>query len=168
MSTGFFGDERCFWHSGGNYASMLPVGGLVQPMVNGGVPETPESKRRLRNLLDITGLAQDLKMQSAPFADRAALERVHPAAFLDRFKAMSDAGGGEIGVRCPFGPGGFEIAAQSAGLATGALDAVLRGKLDNAYAPLMFSRFPFIRRGISRPIQARSRTEALARGRGTI
>lgn len=134
MSTGFFWNERCFWHGGGNYASMLPVGGLVQPMVNGGVPETPESKRRLRNLLDVTGLSADLVMQTAPEADFEALERVHPRAFLDRFKTMSDTGGGEIGVRCPFGPGGFEIAAQSAGLAVGALDAVLRGRVDNAYA----------------------------------
>ena len=30
MTTGFFWDERCFWHGGGNYAGMLPVGGLVQ------------------------------------------------------------------------------------------------------------------------------------------
>ena len=32
MTTGFFWDEKCFWHGGGNYAGMLPVGGLVQPM----------------------------------------------------------------------------------------------------------------------------------------
>lgn len=134
FNTGFFTDERTFWHGGGNYASMLPVGGLVQPMVNGGVPETPESKRRLRNLIEVTGLAKELVVQSAPEADREALLRVHPAGFLDRFKAMSDAGGGEIGVRCPFGPGGFEMAALSAGLAVGALDAVLRGRVDNAYA----------------------------------
>ena len=31
MATGFYWDERCFWHGGGNYAGMLPVGGLVQP-----------------------------------------------------------------------------------------------------------------------------------------
>lgn len=134
MRTGFFWDERCFWHAGGNYANMLPVGGLVQPMVNGGLPETPESKRRLRNLLDITGLTADLSMQSAPMADLTALLRVHPRAFLDHFRALSDAGGGELGARCPFGPGGYEAAAQSAGLAMGALDGVLRGRLDNAYA----------------------------------
>ncbi|MEM9580351.1 MAG: class II histone deacetylase [Pseudomonadota bacterium] len=134
MSTGFYTDERSFWHSGGNYASMLPVGGLVQPMVNGGVPETPESKRRFRNLIEVTGLAQELTIRSAPEADREALLRVHPPEFLDRFQTMSDAGGGEIGIRCPFGPGGFEIAALSAGLATAALDDVLRGRIDNAYA----------------------------------
>ena len=133
MATGFFWDERCFWHAGGNYAGMLPVGGLVQPL-DGGLPENPETKRRLRNLIAVTGLERDLAMRGADPATRADLERVHPASYLDRFKALSDAGGGELGRRTPFGPGGYEIAAQSAGLAKAALAAVLRGELDNAYA----------------------------------
>ena len=37
---------------------------------------------------------------------------------------MSDAGGGELGLRTPFGRGGYEIAALSAGLATAALRAI--------------------------------------------
>ena len=52
MTTGFFWDERFFWHGGGYYAGMLPVGGLVQPMASGGLPESPETKRRLKNLID--------------------------------------------------------------------------------------------------------------------
>lgn len=134
MTTGFFYDEVCFWHSGGNYAGMLPVGGLVQPMVNGGLPESPESKRRLKNLMDVTGLSRDLRLRGAEPATREDLLRVHPAAFLDQFKALSDAGGGELGARCPFGPGGFEIAALSAGLSIEALDSVMRGAVDNSYA----------------------------------
>jgi acetoin utilization deacetylase AcuC-like enzyme len=39
-----------------------------------------------------------------------------------------------LGLRSPFGPGSFEIAALSAGLAKGALIAVLQGNLTNAYA----------------------------------
>ena len=50
MTTAFFSDERCFWHAGGNYAFTLPVGDLVQP-IPGGLPENPETKRRLRNLI---------------------------------------------------------------------------------------------------------------------
>jgi acetoin utilization deacetylase AcuC-like enzyme len=59
---------------------------------------------------------------------------VHPASYLDAFKAASDAGGGELGLRTPFGPGGYEIAALSAGLAKAALFAVLEGRAQNAYA----------------------------------
>lgn len=134
MSTGFFWDERCFWHGGGNYAGMLPVGGLVQPMVGGGLPESPESKRRLKNLMDITGLSAQLELRSAPEASREDLLRVHPASYLEVFKETSDAGGGELGRRTPFGPGGYEMAALSAGLSIAALEAVVRGDLTNAYA----------------------------------
>ncbi len=60
MRTGFLFDERCFWHGGGNYAGTFRVGGLVQPMAAGGLPESPESRRRLRNLVEVTGLMRDL------------------------------------------------------------------------------------------------------------
>ena len=134
MTTGLFWDERCFWHAGEGYAGTYPLGGHVQPLSNGGLPESPESKRRLKSLVDVTGLGRELVQRSAPPASREELERVHPADFLDRFQALSDDKGGELGLRTPFGKGGFEIAALSAGLARGALFAVLEGEMDNAYA----------------------------------
>ncbi len=132
MTTAFFTDERCFWHGGGNYALTLPVSGLVQP--GGGLPESPETKRRLKNLMEVTGLMRELAVQTAPEADRDDLLRVHPASYLDAFKAASDAGGGELGLRTPFGRGGYEIAALSAGLAKAAVFSVLEGRAQNAYA----------------------------------
>jgi acetoin utilization deacetylase AcuC-like enzyme len=133
MTTGFFWDERCFWHGGGNYAFTLPVGGLVQPLA-GGLPENPETKRRLLNLMRVTGIDRHLQMTGADPASDDDLLRVHPETYLSAFREMSDAGGGELGLRTPFGPGGYEIAALSAGLAKGALFGVLRGEMDNAYA----------------------------------
>ncbi len=133
MTTAFFTDERCFWHGGGNYAFTLPVGGLVQPLA-GGLPENPETKRRLKNLVEVTGLARHLSLRGAEAATDDDLRRVHPESYLSAFKAMSDAGGGELGLRAPFGQGGYEIAALSAGLATAALRAVLTGEVANAYA----------------------------------
>ena len=132
MTTAFFTDERCFWHGGGNYSLTLPVGGFVQP--GGGLPESPETKRRLVNLMAVSGLMRELAVSSAPQASREDLLRVHPAAYLDAFKAASDAGGGELGLRTPFGPGGYEIAALSAGLALAAVETVLSGAARNAYA----------------------------------
>ena len=134
MATGFFHDERCFWHAGGNYAFTMPLGGLVQPMAAGGLPESPETKRRLKNLMEVTGLMRELDCRSAEPASRADLERVHPASYLDHFKDVSDAGGGELGYHAPFGSGGYEIAALSAGLACAAVEAVAKGELQNAYA----------------------------------
>lgn len=133
MTTAFFFDERCFWHAGGNYAFTLPAGDLVQP-IPGGLPEHPETKRRLKNLVEVTGLSRHLSMRGADAATDADLARVHPQSYLSAFKSMSDAGGGELGRRTPFGKGGYEIAAVSAGLATSALRAVLKGEVQNAYA----------------------------------
>lgn len=133
MTTAFYSDERCFWHSGGNYAFTLPVGGLIQPML-AGLPENPETKRRLKNLIEVTGLADQLSLRKAPPATVVEMARVHPASYLSAFKAMSDAGGGELGLRTPFGKGGYEIAALSAGLARTALIDVLTGTARNAYA----------------------------------
>lgn len=134
MATGFFWAEETFWHAGGNYALTLPVGGLVQPMVSGGLPEGPETKRRFKNLLDITGLSAELTMDTAESASWDDLARVHPESYLTQFKTTSDNGGGELGLRTPFGPGAFEIAARSAGLAKAAVSAVATGALGNAYA----------------------------------
>ncbi|MEX3313631.1 class II histone deacetylase [Sulfitobacter sp. PS-8MA] len=134
MATGFFWDERCFWHAGGNYVFTLPAGGLVQPMAAGGLPENPETKRRLKNLLDVTGLLAELDTSSAEPASHDALARIHPESYLAEFKRLSDSGGGELGRCVPFGKGGFELAALSAGLAVAAVDAVATGALDNAYA----------------------------------
>ncbi len=134
MSTGFYWDERTFWHSGGAYALTAPVGGLVQPLAAGGLPESPETKRRLKNLLEVSGLWADLSTASADQATRDDLLRVHPDDFLNQFKALSDAGGGELGLRAPFGPGGYEIACLSAGLAKAALFDVLDGRHETAYA----------------------------------
>ena len=132
--TGFFWDEKCFWHSGGNYALTAPVGGLVQPLAAGGLPENPETKRRLKNLMDVTGLSSDLACQIATPASFEDLNRIHPSSYLEEFKRLSDSGGVELGLRTPFGAGGYELAALSTGLVKGALLSVLDGNLDNAYA----------------------------------
>ncbi len=134
MATGFFWDERCFWHSGGNYALTVPVGGFVQPLAAGGLPENPETKRRLKNLLDASGLIGQLDARGADPVTEDDLRRVHPETYLSDFKRLSDAGGGELGIRTPFGQGGYEIAALSAGLAKAALLSVLDGDHANAYA----------------------------------
>lgn len=134
MRTAFFWDEKCFWHFGGNYALLAPVGGLVQPMVSGGLPEAPETKRRLKNLIDVTGLSEALTMTGAAPATQEDLLRVHPQSYLEEFKRLSDQGGGELGLRTPFGRGAYEIAALSAGLVIGAVEGVLAGTYRNAYA----------------------------------
>jgi acetoin utilization deacetylase AcuC-like enzyme len=133
LPTALLTDERCFWHGGGgNYAFMLPAGGFVQP--GAGLPESPESKRRLLNLVQVSGLASELEVTSAPIAQEQDLLRVHTPGYIKNFRSLSASTGGELGPRAPFGPGGFEIASVSAGLAIGAVTGVLAGRWTNAYA----------------------------------
>ena len=133
--TAFFHDERCLWHSTqGLFSLILPTGDWVQPPASAGLAESPESKRRAVSLLQVSGVAEQVNLQSANPASEEDLLRVHTQSYLDDFRELSNNGGGEIGVIAPFGPGSYEIAKQSAGLAINAVDAVLSGKYQNAYS----------------------------------
>lgn len=134
MKTSFFHDEKCLWHIGQLHAGVFPVGGWVQPPNSGGLAESPDSKRRLISLLEVSGLAANLQIHSAPLADEAYIRKVHPASYLQTFKTLSDGEGGRIGNQATFGPGGYEIARLSAGLTIDAVDSVLRGAARNSYA----------------------------------
>lgn len=133
-TTHFLTDERTFWHSTGVQALFLPIGDWVEPPSGSYGADTPGSKRRLVNLVRAAGFDEHLVLRSAAPATREDLLRVHPASYIDAFKALSDAGGGELELFAPFSKGGFEIAALSAGLAIDAVDAVLSGRARNAYA----------------------------------
>ena len=133
MTTGFCFDERTLWHSPGEAALFLKPGGWLQPIA-GGQAESPETKRRFKNLLDVSGLSRHLAVETAPEATEEALRRIHPASYLNEFKHLSDAGGGCHGEESPFGQGSYEIAALSAGLAIHAMDRVLTAEWQNAYS----------------------------------
>ena len=133
--TAFFHDEKCLWHTtSGGFSLIAHVEGWVQPSSNAGLAESPESKRRIVSLLQVSGLANKLDFRSADAATDEDLSRIHPSSYLDEFKARSDDNGGEIGPYAPFGKGSYEIAKQSAGLALHAVDNVLLGNYKNAYA----------------------------------
>lgn len=132
--TAFFFNERCFWHSTGVQALFIPLDSWVQPPAGSYGADTPDSKRRLLSLAQVSGLIDRLDTPRAAAATRAELLRIHPADYLDRFEAASAAGGGDLGQLAPFSKGGFEIACLSAGLAIAALDTVVTGTHRNAYA----------------------------------
>ncbi len=133
--TAFYSDERTFWHGGTQITMLtLPVGGWVQPPSGTVGVDTPDTKRRLLNLANASGLLRQIDVENASPVSWDDLRRIHSEAYLDRFKAVSDAGGGELGPAAAFGPGGFEIAQVSAGLARAAVEAVVGGMADNAYA----------------------------------
>ena len=134
MTTGFLFDERTLWHTTGEAALFLKPGGWIQPPAAGGHAESPETKRRFKNLLDVSGLSRHLAVETADEASDDALRRIHPGHYLTEFKRLSDAGGGMLGEESPFGQGSYEIATLSAGLAIHAMDRVLTGQWQNAYS----------------------------------
>lgn len=134
-TTAFYHDERTLWHvPGGLHALFLPVGGWVQPMGGSGMAESPDSKRRIKSLMDVSGLTDHLDVRSASMATEEDLLRVHAADYVKQFKALSDAGGGDLGEVAPFGPGSYEIAKLSTGLVKAAMDSVLSGEHERAFA----------------------------------
>ena len=128
--TAFLHDELCFWHTSyGNTG-----GGWKQPPTSDGSMESPESKRRIKSLMDVSGLTSRLDCHSAAKATDEDLLRVHDTSYLKKFKDLSDTGGGELGLIAPFGRGSYEIACLSAGLAKQAFFDVLKGNNRNAFA----------------------------------
>ncbi|GAA0556784.1 class II histone deacetylase [Halomonas salifodinae] len=129
--TAFAFHEHCLWHDGGPCSVFAEPGGHVQPA---GAAEHPETKRRLRNLLEVTGLIDELvPIKGAP-AEETDLLRFHTRDYLDRLAAMSERGFGDAGECAPLRKDSYAIARRSTGQAIAAMDAVLRGDCDNAYA----------------------------------
>ena len=119
------------WHDTGSGASELPSGGWLEP---GEHAESPATKRRLKNLLDATGLTDDLVLLPPRAATVEELCRVHAPAYVERIRELSTGRGGDAGSEAPFGNGSFQIAQLAAGGTITAIDAVLDGTVDNAYA----------------------------------
>lgn len=135
MATGYVWHELYGWHDTGTNTGLFPANPLagLQPFNHF---ESAESKKRMHELLAVSGLLDQLvKLEARPATEEEIL-RVHSRAHLERIKAESalpkggDAGDG----LSPFGHGGYDIALLAAGGAIVAVDAVLDGEVGNAYA----------------------------------
>lgn len=129
--TGFFWHERCFWHDIGAIGVFSAPGEFMQPQP---ASESPESKRRLKNLLEVSGLIDELDVRKPLPASREDLTRFHTLRYLDELEAGDRDRGGNAGECAPYLPGSLASARQSAGLAIAAVEAVATGELSSAYA----------------------------------
>ncbi len=119
------------WHDTGTGAWVIPAGLTVQPL---GHLENAEGKRRIRNLIEVSGLIDHLLLLKPRAATEDEVLRLHTREYVDRIKDESSKMGGDAGELTPFGPGSYEIALLAAGGCIAAVDAVVDGKVDNAYA----------------------------------
>ena len=131
MATGFFWAERCMWHDNGSAVGVLPPMGVLQP---GQHVEEPETKRRLKNLLDGYGVTEKMVRLEPARLEDADILAVHTERYLQLVKDLSASNGGDAGEFAMVGQGSFEIATLAAAGVAGAVDAVLAGQCDNGYA----------------------------------
>ena len=129
--TGLVVHERYFWHDPGRGAGFSNSNPYAQPDEH---PETPDSKRRLLALLEVSGLADRLlKIKPRP-AEIHELRYFHTERYVDLVRTLSATGGGPIGDSAGIGTGSYEIALLAAGGCIEATDAVIAGRIKNAYA----------------------------------
>ncbi|TDQ83852.1 acetoin utilization deacetylase AcuC-like enzyme [Dongia mobilis] len=131
MATGFVFHELYMWHNTWNWAQVFAPSLTIQP---GEHAENPETKRRLRNLLEVSGLLDQLVPVKARYASEDEIARFHTRPYIARIKKLSAENGGEASPLTPFGRGSFEIGQLSAGGTMAAFDAVIEGRVKNAYA----------------------------------
>ena len=124
-------DERCMWHDTGNVLLPPLPGGWAQPHP---VWEGPEGKRRVKNLLDATGMTERLTLMRPEPATEEQLLRVHTPGHIARIRAASELGGDGGDGATPVGRGSYEIACISAGGVIAALTAVADGTHRTSYA----------------------------------
>jgi len=117
MTTGFVTHPACLDH-------------LVPP----GHPERVERLQAVLDMMDGPGVTGLVRV-AAPAAAREALQRVHEASLIDGILSARIAPGQFLRVDADtaMSPGSAEAALRAAGAVTGAVDAVMSGRIANAF-----------------------------------
>jgi acetoin utilization deacetylase AcuC-like enzyme len=131
LPTGLVSHERYFWHDPGSGAGFAGASDFVQPDHH---PESPDSKRRFLSLVQASGLIDSLATVRPRPARPDELRYFHTQHYVDEVRALSARTGGSIGDSATIGHGSYEIALLAAGGCLEAVDAVIAGKVRNAYA----------------------------------
>ncbi len=98
MATGFVFHELYLWHNTWNYSGIFAPSLTVQP---GEHNENPETKRRMRNLIEVSGLLDQLVQLKPRYATDDEVARFHTRAHIAKIKAISETGYGEASARSP-------------------------------------------------------------------
>lgn len=128
--TGWVCSELYMWHDTQRYNLTIAPSLTVQP---GQHAENEETKRRFRNLVEVSGLLEDLTAIKPRTATDEELLRFHTPKHLRFLEDLCTSGGGLAGAKTLAGAGSYEIARLAVGGALKAVDAVCNGDVDNAY-----------------------------------
>ena len=130
--TGWLWHEAFAWHDTGRARGYHPLHRKwVEQLEHW---EHPDTKRRFHNLVEVSNFSEHLvPLKPAPANDEQIL-RFHLPEYVDRVRRLSAEEGGDAGQGSPFSHGAYEIALLAAGGTITAVNAVLDGAVDNAYA----------------------------------
>ena len=138
MATGFIWHERYAWHNTGRQTGPFhaDAAGWYEPDVRHS--ENADGKRRFRNLLDVSGLLDQLVQLKPRPATVEEVCRFHTREYVDWIAEQSAQHGGDAdrnmrdGV--PFGKGSYEVALLAAGGTITLCEAIMDGVVENGYA----------------------------------
>ncbi|WP_063060195.1 class II histone deacetylase [Nocardia sienata] len=135
MTIGYVWNTVYGWADTGS-GSLFPADATAGLQPIGHHLAHPDTKRRFHELVAVSGLLDRLQPVRAVPATEADVLRVHTAEHLARIKEESlRPKGGDAGDGCsPFGRGGYEIAALSAGGAIRLVDQVVSRAVETGYA----------------------------------
>ncbi len=131
LPTGLVCHERYFWHDPGSGAGFSTANEYAQPDRH---PESPDTKRRLLSLIDVSGLGEQLQAIRPRLATLEELTSFHTPRYVEEVRRLSAGAGGTIGDSATIGPGSFDIARLSTGGCIEAVDAVMNSRVRNVYA----------------------------------
>ena len=118
-----------------NHIALLYDPIVLEHLQPEGHPERPARVRETYSLLEQSGILARLNRLPVTPATREQLERVHFAAYLDSVERIVASGGGYLDAGDTFAsPGSWAAATAAAGASIGAVDAVLSGGMDSAFA----------------------------------
>jgi len=129
--TGFVWHEVYGWHEPGNAAAFVQPGGYIQPDRHA---ENSDTKRRLAELVAVSGLGGKLKRIAATPATVEDICLFHTKEYVAKIQEMSAGSGGDAGEITNFAHGGYDIAALSAGGVIELARSVWKGEVKNGYA----------------------------------
>jgi acetoin utilization deacetylase AcuC-like enzyme len=101
------------------------------------LPSHPENAQRLQRILDVLekeGVLERLVRLSPRLATHEELLRVHTSDYVARVQRLARKGGGNLDPDTYVTPRSYEAALMAAGGLIRAVDAVLDGEVDNAFA----------------------------------
>jgi len=97
-------------------------------------PSNPRLVERTIKLLDMSEIGQHLTMISPYSAPETMVTAYHTEAYITRVEVLSETGGGDAGQGAPVGVDSYQIALLAAGGAMAAVDTVVSGEMQRAFA----------------------------------